>query len=122
MAGAPGVISVDSVRTDRQTQISGTVTTQQGAAVTDYTVLAFPVDETLWRPQSRHIMTARPDQNGKFQLRGLPPGDYYVAAIDPVTPGEWFDPGFLDQHRVGAARVAIGEGDVKTQDFRVSTR
>src|SRR5438445_1085382 len=32
--------------TDRQTQISGTVMTQQGAAVTDYTVLAFPVDET----------------------------------------------------------------------------
>ena len=33
----------------------------------------------LWRPLSRQIMTARPDQTGKFQLRGLPAGEYYLA-------------------------------------------
>ena len=67
-------------------------------------------------------MTTRPDQNGKFQIRGLPPGEYFLSAIDPAEPGEWFEPAFLDQHRAGAARLTIGEGQTKTQDFKAITR
>ena len=85
----------------------------------DYTVLAFPTDSSLWRPQSRQIMTARPDQTGKYRIRGLPPGDYYLATVDPAEQGEWFEPAYLDEHRAGAARVTLGDGDVKTQDFKV---
>ena len=88
--------------------------------VTEYTVLAFPTDSTLWRPQARQIVTARPDQTGTFQLRGLPPGDYYVTTINPAEQGEWFEPAFLEQHRGGATRVRLGEGDLRTQNFRVS--
>jgi carboxypeptidase family protein len=106
---------------DRQAEINGTVTDAQGLAVTDYTVLAFPADSALWRPQARQIVTARPDQTGNFQLRGLPPGDYYVATIDPAEQGEWFEPAFLEQHRGGATRVRLGEGDTRTQNFRVSS-
>jgi hypothetical protein len=113
---------VTLVFTNKLSQITGTVTSDQGLAVTDYTVLAFPTDDRLWRPQSRHIMTARPDQNGKYQIRGLPPGEYYMAMVDPAVQGEWFEPAFLEQHRPGATRISIGEGDVKTQDFTVSTR
>jgi hypothetical protein len=91
-------------------------------AVTAYTVLAFPADDRLWRPQSRHIMTARPDQNGKYQIRGLPPGEYYMAMVDPAVQGEWFEPAFLEQHRPGAIRISIGDGDIKTQDFKLKTQ
>ncbi len=107
---------------DRLTEINGTVSDDRGVPLTDYTLLAFPVDDALWRPMSRYIVTARPDQNGKFQLRGLPPGDYYVAPIDPVQQGEWYEPSFLDAHRPAAARVSLAEGDVKTQDFKVGTQ
>ena len=106
--------------TDRLSQITGTLTDGHGKAVTDFTVLAFPTDPALWRAQSRQIETTRPDQNGKYQMRGLPPGDYYLAPVDPSEPGEWFDPGFLDQHRDGAARLTLGEGDARTQDFAVT--
>ena len=58
-------------------------------------------------------MTARPDQTGKFRIRGLPPGDYYLATVDPAEQGEWFEPAYLDEHRVGAARVTLGDGDVE---------
>ena len=61
----------------------------------------------------------RPDQTGKYRIRGLPPGEYYVAAVDPAEQGEWFEPTYLDDHRAGAARVILGEGDAKTQDFRI---
>jgi hypothetical protein len=107
--------------TNKLTQLSGMVTNDQSAPVTDFTVLAFPTDARLWRPLARQIMTARPDQTGKYQIRGLPPGDYYVATVDPSEQGEWFEPAFLDQQRIGAARLQLGDGDVKTQDFRIST-
>ena len=108
--------------TDRVSEISGSVTDQQGAALTDFTMLAFPTDTTLWHPLSRHIMTARPDQNGRYQLRGLPPGEYFLTAVDPTESGEWFEPAYLDEHRGNAIRVTVAEGDVKTQDLRLATQ
>ena len=67
-------------------------------------------------------MTTRPDQNGTFQIRGLPSGEYFLAAVDTAEQGEWFEPAFLDGHRAGAARLTLGEGDIKTQDLRIRTR
>ena len=114
--------NVAIVFTDQQNEISGTVATEQGTPVPDYTVLAFPTDESLWRPQARQIMTARPDQTGKYRIRGLPPGQYYVVTVDPTEQGEWFEPAYLDEHRAGASRITLGDGDVKTQDFKVSLK
>jgi carboxypeptidase family protein len=116
------VANVEIVFTDRLTEISGTITNEQGTPVPDYTVLAFTSDRSLWRPLARQIMTARPDQTGKYRIRGLPPGEYYVTTVDPAEQGEWFEPAYLDEHRAGAARVMLGEGDTKTQDFKTSNK
>jgi len=105
--------------TDKVNEINGTVTDDQGVPLTEYTVLAFSTDTSTWRPQSRHIMTARPDQTGTFKIRGLPPGEYFTTTVDPGEQGEWFEPAYLDQHRQSAARVTLSDGDVKTQNFRV---
>ena len=114
--------NVSVVFTDKLSEINGTVADQQGTPITEFTVLAFPTDPSLWRPQSRHIMTARPDQTGKFRIRGLPPAEYYLVTVDPTEQGEWFEPAFLDQHRAAASRLTIAEGDVRTQDFKVTMR
>ena len=105
--------------TDKTTEVSGTLARTNGTPVTEYTVLAFSTDPAFWQPQSRHIATARPDQTGKYRIRGLPAGSYYMTTVDPAEQGEWFEPTYLDAHRIGAARIAIAEGDVKTQDFRI---
>jgi hypothetical protein len=105
--------------TDKVNEINGSVTDAQGNAVTEYTVLAFSTNNAVWRPQSRQIATARPDQTGMFKIRNLPAGEYYVVTVDPSEQGEWFDPAYLDQQRGSASRVTLGEGDVKTQDFRI---
>ncbi len=114
--------NVNLIFTNKHQEINGTVTNEQGQPVTDFTVLAFGADPDLWRPLARQIGTARPDQNGKFQIRSLPPGNYYVVTVDPAEQGEWFEPAFLDQHRIAAARITLGDGDIKTQDFKISTR
>lgn len=108
--------------TDRMTEVNGTITTDQKVPITDYTVLAFSTDPTFWRPQSRHIATARPDQTGKFRIRGLPTGNYYLAMVDPAQQGEWFEAAYLDEHRVGSGQVTLGEGDTKTYDLKVRTQ
>jgi hypothetical protein len=114
--------NVEIVFTDRLSEINGAITNEQGTAVPEYTVLAFSTDRSLWRPQARQIMTARPDQTGKYRIRGLPPGEYYVTTVDPAEQGEWFEAAYLDDRRAGAARLILSEGDVKTQDFRVNLK
>jgi len=113
---------VTLVFTDRLTEVNGTITDERGQPITEYTLLAFPTDEQLWRPQSRQIMTTRPDQNGKYQIRGLPAGEYYLVAVDPAEQGEWFEGAYLGAHRASATRFSLTEGDVKTQDFKLQTR
>jgi hypothetical protein len=115
------ITNVQLIFTDRLTDISGTITDRRGTPMTALTVLAFPRDDRLWGPHARQIATTRPDQNGKFQMRGLPPGEYHLALIDPVEQGEWFDPGFLRQQLASATPVSLFEGELKTQDFRLST-
>jgi hypothetical protein len=115
------VSDVTVTLTDKVGELSGTITSDRGEPVTDYTVLAFTTNRTLWRPQSRHILTARADQTGRFRMRGLPPGEYYVVIVDPAQQGEWFQPAYLDEHRTGASRVALGEGESRTQDFKLRT-
>ncbi|HVH25800.1 MAG TPA: carboxypeptidase-like regulatory domain-containing protein [Vicinamibacterales bacterium] len=105
--------------TDAVNEINGRITSDQGSPLTEYTVLAFSTDSTFWRPLSRHIATGRPDQTGNFRIRGLPAGGYYLVAVDPAQQGEWYNPSYLEDHRFGAAQVTLGEGETKTQDFRV---
>jgi Carboxypeptidase regulatory-like domain len=116
------VSGVAIVFTDQQNEINGTLTTEQGAPLSEFTVLVFPTDASLWRPQARQIMTTRPDQTGQYRLRGLPPGEYFVVAVDPAEQGEWFEPAYLDEHRAGATRLTLSDGDVKTQDLKVAIR
>ena len=56
----------------------------------------FPSDEKLWTYQSRFIKAARPDQDGKFRVTGLPgPSSYLVVALQGLEDGQAGDPEFL---------------------------
>jgi hypothetical protein len=112
------VDNVTVVLTDRTTELSGTVRDGKGTGLSALTVIAFSTEEQHWRPQSRRIATARTDQSGAFKLRNVPPGDYYLVAVDDVDQGEWFDPAFLEKVRSGATKISISEGEKKVQDLR----
>jgi hypothetical protein len=112
------VENVSIVLTDRSTEIAGTVRDRQNAPATGVTVIAFATDQQHWRAQSRHIQAVRTDANGAFRVRGLPPGDYLLVAVDDVAQGEWFDPTYLEQARAAATRISLTEGEKKTMDLR----
>ena len=108
------IAGVTLVLTDQITELAGMVHDDRGDAVTEFTVIAFPTDERLWQPQSRHIMASRPDQNAQYRMRGLPPGDYLLSVVEVVQQGEWFDPRLLADLRRRAARVTLRDGEHKS--------
>lgn len=105
--------------TDRATTLNGSVRDTHGAAAPGATVIAFPADATLWRPQTRRIQTARSDQNGSYRIAQLPPGEYLVAAVEDVEQGEWFDPEYLRLITNDASRMPLAEGEQKQLDLTV---
>ena len=118
--GAGQTISgVTLVLSDQITELTGMVHDERGDALTEFTVIAFPTDDALWQPQSRHIMASRPDQNSQYRIRGLPPGGYLISVVEVVEQGEWFDPRFLDDLRPRAARVTLRDGESKSLNLEL---
>ena len=60
-------------------------------------LLVFPSDRRYWTPGSRRIRTTRPATDGAFTAKGLPPGEYFLAAMTDLDSGEWNDPALLEQ-------------------------
>jgi hypothetical protein len=107
---------------DRNQTLQGTISDATGRPTSDYTIIVFAADKTFWTPSSRRIAAVRPGTDGSYLVRGLPAGSYRITAVVDVEQGEWFDPAFLDQQRAGAARLTLGDGDIKTQDLKASSR
>lgn len=106
--------------TNRSTNVSGSVTNTRGEPVRDYWAVLFARDREKWRPQSRYVRISRPDQEGRFKVTGLPPGEYLVVASDSLDPSEATDPEFLDRIQARATRLTLGEGESKTIDLKLS--
>jgi hypothetical protein len=106
--------------TNKLTTISGLVTNARGETVKDYTAIVFAQDAERWKGNSRHLSTGRPDQDGRFSITGLPPGEYYIIALDRVEIGESSDPEFLEKIHTRASRLSLNEGETKTVDLRVN--
>jgi carboxypeptidase family protein/polysaccharide lyase family 4-like protein len=106
--------------TNHPTEISGIVTDARGEMKKDYTVVIFARDEQRWSMTSRYIGTSRPDQDGRFKVRSLPPGEYYAIALEYVEPGESSDPEFLARVRALGTTLSLNEGETKTIELKMS--
>jgi protocatechuate 3,4-dioxygenase beta subunit len=106
------------VLTTRATEVSGIVRDSRGASTTDYVALWFADDRARWGPQTRFIKTARPDRDGQYRIRGLPPGRYLAVALEYLEPGEELDPDRLDEFRRGAIAVDVREAETRSVDLR----
>jgi hypothetical protein len=99
--------------------LTGVFQDRGGRAAPDYFIVVFPADRRFWTPGSRRILTTRPGTDGAFTARGLPPGDYLLAALTDLEPGEWNDAAFLDQLAAAAVKVTLREGETTRQDLRI---
>jgi hypothetical protein len=110
------------VLTRKVTEISGRLTGERNAPETDATVIVFAEDRDRWTFASRYVRTARPSQDGRYSLRGMPPADYLVVAVKEIEPGQFQDPEFLESLRTHAVRITVLEGQSAVQDLKVEPR
>jgi len=109
--------------TDRITQVTGTVRSQR--SLNGATVVVFADDPAKWTGTSRFIKTARPNADGQFSIRGLPPHARYVAiALDFIEPGETQNSEFLQRAKsaASAASFALSAGDQRVLDLPLLVR
>jgi Carboxypeptidase regulatory-like domain len=104
----------------KRTELSGQINGERGVKETDATVVVFSEDAARWGYGSRYVRTARPNQDGRYTLRGMPPHDYFVVAVKDLEPGQAQDPEFLDSIRTQAQRVSLGENETRVQDLKIA--
>ena len=117
-----GVTDVVITFTDRATLLTGVARDADGNTAAPGTVVAvFPTDKSLWRlpgVQSRRMVNAAPDRDGRFAFNGLPPGEYYLVAADWPSR-EFADADVISALIPHAQRVTLGEAETRHQDLRI---
>jgi hypothetical protein len=104
--------------TTRTTAISGSVrdVTEPGRQTS---VVAFPVEKRQWSRYGFRPLTIQATSvlGPRFTLTGLPPGDYFVVAVDAAFRGAWRDPAWLDAASRVATRVTLKWDEPVTVDL-----
>ena len=116
--------------------VTGRVTDDRGALLRDYFVVVFPTFRDQWFAGSRWVRSVRAaSSSAPFVVTGLPPGDYWVAAIDRLNtmgPIERLpndargmllsDPELLESLSSRATRITLGEGQSQDVALRLIRR
>src|SRR5205814_3928620 len=84
--GSSGVGGLVLTLSDRHTAIAGTLSGTGGQPAPAYYMVAFSTDRAMWRAPSRRVASTRPATDGAFELRDLPAGSYYLAALTDMEP------------------------------------
>jgi uncharacterized protein (DUF2141 family) len=105
--------------TDRLSSVAGVLTATSGVPVSDYSVIIAPTDRRYWVPNARRIQTTRPSVDGQYEFRNLPAGEYLLAVLTDIEPGQQFDPDFLQELSGASVRVRVGDRTDVAQHLRL---
>jgi hypothetical protein len=97
------------VVSDRVSQVAGRVR-DAGAPARDARVIVFSVSPSFWIPGSRRLCFLTADGDGRFLLKGLPPGAYLAAALMSFD-GTRIAPALLERLRDAATRFSVTSDD-----------
>jgi hypothetical protein len=96
--------------TSRSAQVTGDVVDAHGAPLGNCTIVVFSTEAARWGAGTRFVAAARPDLDGHFVVRGLPGGEYFVAAREDLDDEAWQDPRILQALAAEASRLTLVEG------------
>lgn len=109
------------VLTNRLTSLTGTLTDAGGSPLPDGTIVLFAADRLKWFEGSRFVRAVRPDQRGRFEAKGLPPGEYLAVALEYVEEGAWNEPEYLDSIQRYGEKVSLAAEKPSTTDLKLVT-
>ena len=110
------IADIEVTLTDQPASIAGVVRDASGAPDASADVMVFSADDAK-RSSPRRQTLVRASRAGTYAVNGLPPGDYYVAAVDDRLTAEWPSPSFLEALARVATRVST-DGGARTLDLR----
>lgn len=116
---AGGAHEIVFTLSDRRPSLSGMVHDVNERPTVDAIVVVCSADRAHWRRESRRVRIARPATDGRYEVTDIPPGEYFVSAVQRMLPDAWHQPAFLERLATDAVRVVIGEGEQKTLALRV---
>ncbi len=111
---------VEVVLTDRVSTLTGSVRNTRGEPVTDYVLMVLPQGAKAGMGQMRFVATARPDQQGRYELRGRPPGDYVAMAVASLDQSGIWDPAVQERVRRNGKPFVLREGESLTLDLQLT--
>jgi hypothetical protein len=98
-------------------RLQGVVVNDESLPVAGVWVVAVP--EESKRSLRYFYKSVTTDQYGRYDLRGLVPGEYRIFAWDGVALGEWEDPEFLKTNGAKGVTVEMRDGDKKSADLQL---
>lgn len=119
---AAGVDDMVVTITDRISELSGTVRESTGQISRSAAVAVFPTDKALWPTPglvSRRAQIAAPGRDGRYAIRGLPTGEYFVVAVGGAH-ADVADPESLASLAAAAMPVTLVAGQRRTLDLAVA--
>jgi hypothetical protein len=78
--GGQRITGVRITITDVASEVTGSVTNADGAPARGALVVVVPGAQQYWSRASRRLRVVRADPSGRYKVRGLPAGEYVVAA------------------------------------------
>jgi protocatechuate 3,4-dioxygenase beta subunit len=115
---------VEIVVSDAGASLTGRAIDTRRAPIMAYSVVVFSTNPDLWYSRTRYVKRAVSGADGVYRVTGLPPGDYFVAALHRIAPapaGET-SPELLEQLATQAQRVTLNERDLETLNLRLIRR
>jgi uncharacterized protein (DUF2141 family) len=105
--------------TDRATELSGMLLDASGQPAPGFYVAVFSTDPAHWLSGARRAPAPiRAATDGRYRFAGLPPGQYYLAALTSVDQIDLADAALLKQLAASAITIALAEGEKKVQDLK----
>ena len=106
----------------RAAQIDGVVLNADSLPTAGSTVVLIP--DPPHRDVKYRYKAATTDQNGKFTIKGIAPGDYKLFSWDlnegsEDSGSDWYDPEWLKPYETKGESIHLEEGDRKSMNLTV---
>jgi hypothetical protein len=114
---------LEVVLTTRASELTGNVTNDRGEPAANCTVVLFGEDKTAWFQSSTRFRVTNPGRDGRFSIKGLRGGRYYLIAV-PLNRGlnsQSVDAAALEPLVKDATPLVLGDDDQRVVDLKMTT-